>query len=157
MTIWFIADTHFGEQPKRRQMHSGMSAAELDDTIARRWRERVAESDVVWHLGDVGRDWRRVADLPGIKHLVLGNGDTAPQRMKKSELFASVVPFHRLAVADGSLYLIHIPEDALAQPSHEVVHGHHHHAEPLPGHRSVSVDRTSWGPITLDELLSRDR
>ena len=39
MTIWFTADTHFGEQPRARQRAAGFSADGLDVLIARRWRE----------------------------------------------------------------------------------------------------------------------
>ena len=39
MTIWFTADTHFGEQPRARQRAAGLSADGLDELIARRWRE----------------------------------------------------------------------------------------------------------------------
>lgn len=154
MTVWFIADTHFGEQAGRRQKASGLTAQELDALIEQRWREHIAEGDAIWHLGDVGKDWRRLADLPGTKNLILGNGDIESRKMVTSGIFASVAMSHRLPVDGGFLFLIHIPEQALDQPAKEVVHGHHHARQPLPGHRSVSVDRTDWAPIRLEDLLA---
>lgn len=157
MTIWFTADTHFGEQPRTRHKASGLPADALDVLIEQRWRERVADGDTVWHLGDVGKDWQRLADLPGTKHLILGNCDAAPKKMAASPIFASLGQSHRLALPDGgSLYLIHIPEQALDRPANDVVHGHHHHRTPRPGHRSVSVDRIDWGRVSLEELLLRE-
>lgn len=54
MTIWFIADTHFGEQPRGRVKATGLSAEALDGRVAARWRERVGPEDLVYHLGDLG-------------------------------------------------------------------------------------------------------
>lgn len=153
MTTWFIADTHFGEQPKTRQRLSGMDAAALDALMMKRWRATVAEDDVVWHLGDVGRDWQRLADLPGTKHLIFGNTDKAQARMAASPIFASTANNHVLVTDVGPLFLIHIPEQAGDTPPGMVVHGHHHHRDPKAGQISVSVDRTGWTPIALDALL----
>lgn len=153
ITVWFVADTHFGEQPRTRQRLSGMDAGTLDELMMERWRATVAAGDDVWHLGDVGRDWQRLADLPGTKHLIFGNTDKARTRMAASPVFASTAERRILPTRAGPLFLIHIPEQAGDAPPGMVVHGHHHHRDPKPGQRSVSVDRTGWAPIALDALL----
>ncbi len=155
MTIWFIADTHFGEQPKTRQRLSGMDADTLDALMVEGWRATVADDDVVWHLGDVSRDWERLVDLPGTKHLIFGNTDKARVRMAASPIFASTADRHVLATDAGPLFLIHIPEQAGDAPAGMVVHGHHHHRDPKPCQRSVSVDRSNWAPVALDTLLAQ--
>jgi len=159
MPTWFIADTHFGKQPGGRCKWSGMSAGELDTLIEANWRDRVAENDVIWHLGDIGPDWRRLATLPGVKHLILGNDDKKDKEeraeIEASRIFETVRNRHRLEVDGGSLFLIHIPAEAKRKPAHEVIHGHLHHLPSVPGHRSVSVDRTGWAPQRLEELLTR--
>ena len=146
MTTWFIADTHFNEQPKARQRAIGLAGNELDQLIEQRWRETIAEDDIVWHLGDVG-DWQRLAFLPGIKHLVFGNCDRARQAMTRSGLFASTAPQRLIDMAAGSILLVHDPAHA-GDHNGVVVHGHLH-ARPSPGPRfkSVSVDRNAWSPV----------
>lgn len=159
MRTWFIADTHFGKQPPGRVRWSGLTAGELDALIEANWRERVAEEDVVWHLGDIGPDWRRLERLPGLKHLILGNDDKKDRQVRTeieaSPIFKTVRNRHRLPVNGGSLFLIHIPAEARREPAHEVIHGHLHHNPSAPGHRSVSVDQIGWAPQSLDELLAR--
>lgn len=149
MTIWFIADTHFGEQPKGRLKASGLSAEELDALIEERWREKIAGGDEVWHLGDVG-DWRRLADLPGVKHLIFGNCDGARKAMRSSPLFASTAVSHRTEIGGRALFLVHNPEHAAKDEEALVVHGHLH-AKPSTHSNgwSVSVDRHDWGPVQL--------
>lgn len=155
MKIWFIADTHFGEQPRGRVKASGLSAEALDALIAERWRERVAPDDQVYHLGDVGTPIGQVRDLPGRKICVLGNGDRSQKAVREAQAFEAVHKQLLLPIADGALFLVHDPRHAPADPGGAIVHGHTHAADPAPGHRSVSVDRTDWAPICLEELLAR--
>jgi len=153
MTIWFTADTHFGEQPKARQRAAALSADQLDALIEQRWRETVAADDIVWHLGDVG-DWRRLADLPGIKHLVFGNNDKNRREIAASGLFASTATTHRMASTSGEILLIHDPADAASEAVDVIVHGHLHALpSPAPNFISVSVDRHDWRPLRAERIL----
>lgn len=153
MTTWFISDTHFGEQPARRRKLSGLDATSLDALIERNWRERVASDDVVWHLGDIGKNWRLLADLPGVKHLILAHASDRRPAIRNSAIFASIHETHLLPVSSGALFLIHNPDDCPPDVRDNVVHGHHHYDPPRRGHRSVCVDHIGWAPISLDELL----
>lgn len=152
MTIWFTADTHFGEQPKARQRAAELSAEQLDALIEQRWRETVEAGDIVWHLGDVG-DWRRLADLPGVKHLVFGNNDKGRRKITDSLVLASTATSHRLQTATGMLLLIHDPAHAGADGSNTVVHGHLHALpSPAPNFISVSIDRHDWRPLRAAQV-----
>lgn len=151
MTTWFIADTHFNEQPKARQRGTGLSGDELDRLIEQRWRDAVGDHDIVWHLGDLG-DWQRIAHLPGIKHLVFGNCDRAKRALIASGVFASTSARRLIDTAEGSVLLVHDPAHA---GDHDglVVHGHLH-SLPSPGARfkTVSVDQHAWTPVEAAAL-----
>ena len=80
MTIFFTADTHFGDH-RTINIHRRpfASVAAMDEAIVAGWNETVGPDDEVWHLGDVARRSADVAallaGLNGIKHLVRGNND----------------------------------------------------------------------------------
>jgi len=79
--VWLIGDPHFGH--KRIGVHRaqmGLDKLERNtETICAEWRERVHARDLVFVLGDAvvfDADARRIYnDLPGVKHLLLGNHD----------------------------------------------------------------------------------
>lgn len=156
MTTWFIADTHFGRQPRDRIKASGMTSVELDDRIDTLWRERVQANDSVWHLGDIGPDMDRLVRLPGRKHLIKGNDDPSLRDLQASGHFKGVWMKLAVELDDVPLFLVHKPGDVPATVVGHVIHGHTHALDPKPGHRSVSVDRTDWGPITFEELMARN-
>lgn len=154
MSIWFTADTHFGEQPKARQRATGLSAQELDTLIERRWRETVAADDKVWHLGDVG-DWRRLAGLPGTKHLIFGNNDKGRREITASGIFASTGTYAMMSEMAGEMYFVHDPANVAEPDNYVVVHGHLHALSlSEPDFISVSVDCRDWAPISLGDILA---
>ena len=77
--IYFIADTHFGDDKIRRYENRPFAdTAKMDAELIRRWNETVSEEDIVYHLGDFGGDGREgeiLQSLHGIKYLVKGNHD----------------------------------------------------------------------------------
>lgn len=152
MGIWFIADTHFGRQPRHRIKTTGLTGPELDELMISRWRECIGEGDTVWHLGDIGPDRHLLKDLPGTKYLIKGNDDPSLAAMRDSGLVVNAWKRHLLQLEDVALYLVHDPRDAPAAPGGVVVHGHTHELEPAPGQYSISVDRTQWAPVSLENL-----
>jgi calcineurin-like phosphoesterase family protein len=80
MTIFFTADTHFGDH-RTINIHRRpfASVAAMNEAIVASWNEAVGHEDEVCHLGDVARRSADVAALlarlNGIKHLVRGNND----------------------------------------------------------------------------------
>lgn len=154
MTEFFIADMDFGSASNAKWRKFAASAG-MDAAILKAWRERVGVGDIVWVLGDVG-SLHPLRDLPGTKHLIFGNDDKPKRMFKESGLFARTANSHIHESDHGSMLLIHRPKDA-ADDYVPVLHGHTHAMpdEPDPRFVSVSVDKTGWGPITLDEVWRR--
>lgn len=80
MTIFFTADTHFGDHRTINIWKRPFaSVAEMGALLIDRWHAVVGPEDSVWHLGDVAR---RPTDVPDLlarlhrtKHLLRGNND----------------------------------------------------------------------------------
>jgi len=153
---FFIADMHFGSPYRSYAKPRGFATVEaMHDAIVSTWRSRVSHEDTVWVLGDVG-DLDVMADLPGTKHLIFGNDDSPRAPFKESGLFASCQSSHLLECEGGPILLVHIPKAAKLDGV-RVLHGHTHAGpdEADPRFVSVSVDKTGWGPISLDEVIRR--
>ena len=155
MTIWMISDTHFGEQPARRRKLSGLTADQLDDLIVQNWRQSVGVEDTVWHLGDIGKDWRRLEGLPGVKHLILAHTSDRRASVRDSGIFASIQEYAHLPIGDRSFFLVHNPDQPRFGPAVDVIHGHHHYDIPAPGHFAVCVDHQGWGPSKFEDVIAR--
>ena len=84
MTVFFTADTHFGDPHILRQRRAFATVAAHDALLIARWNARVGPDDEVWHVGDFAANaspahCRAVfAALAGRKRLVRGNHDTRP-------------------------------------------------------------------------------
>ena len=79
MSVFFIADTHFGDgNILRYENRPFATVEEMDQELVRRWNQKVGEEDTVFHLGDVSahsaeEDRQLLGQLHGKKVLVLGN------------------------------------------------------------------------------------
>jgi calcineurin-like phosphoesterase family protein len=163
MTLFFTADTHFGDHRTlnihRRPFNS---VAEMDAALIAGWNAVVGEDDVVWHLGDVAR---RPADVPallarlhGTKHLLRGNND--PPATGEAEGWASVGDYAELVEDGHSLVLCHYPFRSWNGQHRRVInlHGHSHgKLKPMLRQFDVGVDVHGFAPITLPRLLSPER
>jgi calcineurin-like phosphoesterase family protein len=91
-----------------------------------------------------------------LKHLIFGNDDKPRRTIKESDLFASLANSHTHTSCHGSMLLVHRPQDA-PPGDVPVLHGHTHAMPDEADLRfvSVSVDKTDWGPITLEEVWRR--
>lgn len=72
--IWFIADTHFGDERilAQRPFFDTIQAHDLE--VSKRWNTLIAPKDIVYCLGDIGSSsFFDNRDLHGFKHMVLGN------------------------------------------------------------------------------------
>lgn len=73
--IYFIADTHFGDERIRRYENRPFDDARaMDRELIRRWNGTVSPEDTVYVLGD----WGHLSPVlvNGTKYLVRGNHDT---------------------------------------------------------------------------------
>lgn len=163
MTLFFTADTHFGDHRainlSRRPFPD---AAAMGAALVERWNAVVAPNDVVWHLGDVAR---RPADVPtllaqlnGTKHLLRGNND--PDATLDADGWASVGDYRELEVDDRRLVLCHYPFRSWNGQGRGAInlHGHSHgRLKPMPRQHDVGVDVHDFAPVTLATLLARSR
>jgi calcineurin-like phosphoesterase family protein len=159
MTIFFTADTHFGDH-RTINIHKRpfASVAEMDAFLLERWNAAVGAEDEVWHLGDFAR---RAADVPallarldGRKHLVRGNND--PDAAAAAAGWASVQDYAELEAEGRRLILCHYPFRSWRDQHKGAInlHGHSHgKLKPMPRQFDVGVDAREWRPVTLAEIL----
>jgi calcineurin-like phosphoesterase family protein len=159
MTLFFAADTHFGDHRtiniSRRPF---ANVAEMDEALVHRWNAVVGADDVVWHLGDVARRPADVAGLlvrlNGTKHLLRGNND--PDATLAAEGWASVGDYSEMEVGGRRLVLCHYPFRSWNGQHRGAInlHGHSHgRLKPMPRQFDVGVDCHGFAPVTLDRLL----
>ncbi|WP_230769182.1 metallophosphoesterase [Sphingomonas sp. Leaf4] len=160
MTVFFTADTHFGDHRTINiQRRPFDSVAAMDACLIERWNAVVAPDHSVWHLGDVAR---RPADLPGLlarlhgtKHLLRGNND--PDATAAATGWASVGDYTEIAVDGHALVLCHYPFRSWHGQHKRAInlHGHSHgRLKPLPRQFDVGVDVHGFAPVTLATLLA---
>ena len=161
MTLFFTADTHFGDH-RAINIHCRPFAtvAEMDEAMIAGWNAVIGQEDEVWHLGDVAR---RPADmaallgrLHGIKHLVRGNNDDPATGAAAG--WSSVQDYAELTIDGTPLVLCHYPFRSWNGQHRRAInlHGHSHgRLKPLPRQHDVGVDARGYRPTTLPELLAR--
>ena len=160
MTLFFTADTHFGDHRAiniwRRPF---ATTAEMDALLIERWNAAVAPEDEVWHLGDVARRAADVAALlarlAGTKHLMRGNND--PDGTLAAAGWASVGDYAEVEVEGHRLVLCHYPFRSWNGQHRGAIdlHGHSHgRLKPMPRQFDVGVDAHGFAPVTLARLLA---
>ena len=160
-TVWIWSDLHLGDQALLAVGQRPFSTTlEMDDYLLEAWRRRVGLQDLNICLGDVVHpeaEPSTVAALrncPGRRLLVLGNHDVGDRERLRDVGFVD----QRVAVlcaTDPPLALTHVPLRRVP-PTAINVHGHLHGAPaPSPRHLKVSVERTDYAPIRLNQLLQR--
>jgi calcineurin-like phosphoesterase family protein len=163
MTVHFTSDLHLGH--RKAAEHRGFSDVTLHDyAIQRRWADVVRDDDAVWVLGDLAASSPAHAlgilrELPGTKHLVLGNHDQ-PHPMHRDahlrlgkylDVFASVSTAARRRVNGTEVLLSHFPyhrdrgevrhtQWRLRDEGRWLLHGHTHGPERV----TLSNRRQLW-------------
>lgn len=160
MTIFFTADTHFGDHRTINIWKRPFaSVAEMDALLIDRWNAVVGPEDSVWHLGDVAR---RPSDVPallarlhGTKHLLRGNND--PDATLTAQGWASIGDYAEMEVDGHRLVLCHYPFRSWNGQHKRALnlHGHSHgRLKPLLRQYDVGVDVHDFTPVTLERLLA---
>lgn len=164
----FISDTHFFHANILRFKDDAGNLTrpgfadvnEMNDVMLERWNQIVRKGDRVYHLGDVfmgqreefQKFWPRLA---GQKSLIVGNHDDIPY-LSKGGFFRKVQMWRKFT--EYGLMLSHVPlhESSLGWRGNTLlnVHGHIHHNDSPPGpYLNVSVEKTDYRPVELDELI----
>ena len=175
-TTFLISDTHFGHEKTctvfRREdgtpLRPFASAEEMDETMVKRWNDRVRPNDKVYHLGDVvmSRKFLHILDrLNGDKVLIKGNHDI----FKMEDYYPRFRDIRGYHVLNGMI-LSHVPvhTDSIERFGTNI-HGHLHanrvmkitwggaRTEIDPRYHNVSVEHTDYAPISLEEVYDRIR
>jgi calcineurin-like phosphoesterase family protein len=162
--MFFTSDTHFNhanilaycKRPFESLWH-------MNAELVRRWNERVAPTDVVYHLGDFALGPKNdipgfFAQLNGEKILIVGNHDGG---MTRRLSWLRCLPY---IVIEGVGYCVHNPAHAPQHASETLVlHGHLHGTpdlHPFQRHTrltyaDVGVDCWDFRPVTLPEIEAR--
>ena len=159
MTLFFTADTHFGDHRTINIWKRPFSTpAEMDAFLVEQWNAVVSPGDEVWHLGDVARRSDHVeallGRLNGTKHLLRGNND--PDETLAAPGWASVGTYAELEIDQRTLVLCHYPFRSWNGQHRGSInlHGHSHgRLKPMPRQFDVGVDVHGFAPITLARLL----
>ncbi len=189
MTVHFTSDLHLGHRKaaEHRGFTGPQATAEHDVIIARNWNAVVRPDDAVWVLGDLAASSPAYAleilgNLPGTKHLVLGNHDQ-PHPMHRDahlrlgkylDVFASVSTAARRRVEGTEVLLSHFPyhrdrgevrhtQWRLRDEGRWLLHGHTHGPErvtitgfrrtaPLTKEIHVGVDAWDLTPVPLTTI-----
>lgn len=160
MTIFFTADTHFGDHRTINiQKRPFDSVAAMDAVLIERWNAVVGPGDIVWHLGDVAR---RAADVPallarlhGTKHLLRGNND--PDATADAPGWASVASYAEIDLASHRLIMCHYPFRSWNGQHRRALnlHGHSHgRLKPMLRQYDVGVDARGFAPVTLEQIIA---
>lgn len=172
--VFFTADLHFGHANIIRHCaRPFVSVEEMDAALLANWRRRVRADDTVYIVGDLMfycKDPESyLRQLPGKKHLIVGNHD--PVWMKKvpvERYFESVQPL--LECSDGAhrLVLCHYPMMTWNHVAHGsyLIYGHIHNNTdgiywPLLAQMdqalNAGADINGFAPVTFAELVGNNR
>lgn len=161
--IWFTSDQHFGhtniigycQRPFK-------SAEEMNTEMIARYRAVVAPGDTVYFLGDVffvNKETARdiMAQLPGTKHLVMGNHDRWTPSFYRSLGFETATKTQPASVVVNDVRLSlshHPPLAAEADPTLVSLCGHVHGFWLRQGNvLNVGVDVHSFAPVALQSVM----
>ena len=139
--IWFLSDLHFGHRSILDFCSRTRPFASLKDMeyhIIEKWQATVGQNDHVYLLGDVffcpATDALRIVDqLPGQKHLILGNHDNVIRHHKPlRDKFVATHDYLEIKVAGQKIVMMHFP---IAE-----FNGAHYGAYHLYGHAHGNFD-----------------
>ncbi|WP_419729592.1 metallophosphoesterase [Lichenicola sp.] len=162
MSIWFTADLHLGHVNIIGLCSRPFATTpEMDVEIIRRWNAVVQPTDTVWVVGDFACRASRapqdyLAEMSGIKHLLLGNHDHENTRTAPG--WASVQQLAEIVVESQRIVLCHYGLRVWPKSHRGALHIYGHSHGRLPGDRQsldVGVDCWDFRPVSLQEIQRR--
>jgi len=152
--IWVISDTHFGHHNIiKYQGRPFDDAHHMNKVMVDNWNSRVADEDIVYHLGDVYFNSPGVLELlKGRKRLILGNHDNGKNQNLLNH-FQKITVWRMFP--EYGLLLTHVPvhTSAINGKVRANVHGHIH-ANKIddPRYINVCVEHTDYMPVNIESL-----
>ena len=158
MKIFFIADTHFGDERIRLYENRPFAhCQEMDQTMIANWNAVVSEEDQVYVLGDFGAEGveREVLSrLKGTKFLVKGNHDTKTNAQYREYGFAEV--YDHPVIIEGFWILSHDALYVNTNMPYANLFGHVHNSPIIKDyskqHFCVCVERIGYAPIEFSQI-----
>lgn len=173
LDTWIISDSHFGHDNivkfcQRPEHHNQIMRAN--------WFEVVKPEDTVLHLGDLGFGSKAelyMADLPGDKHIILGNHDKKSKSyynnlgfeiVERFDMFLNEIKGGSPVSVNDDMTIVEFLHDPLDynrfyELGDIVVHGHihnngyHPHCPEDIDFRNVSVEVMDYRPTRLRDIL----
>lgn len=161
MAIYFIADTHFGEENIRRyENRPYASKTEMTEALIQNWNELITKADEVYVLGDFGASGSEteiLGRLNGIKYLVKGNHDIYSNEYYRQAGFAEV--YDCPILLEKFWILSHEPLYVNENMPYANLFGHVHNSPLFKDYSSqhfcVSVERTAYAPISFEQIKKK--
>lgn len=158
--IWFTSDQHFGHKRIIELAHRPFASVEdMDETMIKLWNERIAKSDLVYHLGDFAfaDHTPYLSRLNGQKRLILGNHDHS-NRVKAAKGWSTIDSLLHVTVDDVPLVLCHYAMKVWNRSHYGAIQLYGHSHGSLPGDSQsldVGVDCWDFAPVALIEIKQR--
>ena len=160
--IYFIADPHLGDKKliEKARHTFAKSSDEHTELFIKNWNNTVHPTDIVYVLGDLGRDKRIVEavfkQLRGKKILIMGNHDNASKSFYES-IFDEV--YNHPIYLSARIVLSHVP---IPVPEGVInIHGHTHWITLNTGrHFNVGFEQTAGIPVRIsvfEKIISRSQ
>lgn len=162
---YYISDLHFGHAniiPFSSRPFK--SVQDMDETIIRKWNDKIKDNDIVYILGDISfydkkQTKKILQSLKGKKVLILGNHDKdAPK-----ECFMYVKDYHKIKPQEGNnkIVLCHYPilewDGFFNGTIHLYGHVHNTIIINIPNAYNVGADILDFEPCTLDEVIEKNK
>ena len=174
--IYYISDTHFKDQKIFDKCKRPFkSVDEMEEVIINKWNKKVKDEDIVYVLGDIGKDDDPSTidifnKLKGHKHLIVGNHDhDMLEDIKKSNVFESIKFIDLIMDGEYKVCLCHYPLMDWMEFNRDglLVYGHIHNKTEKNGYAyklmkdycknlkayNAGVDVIDFEPRTLKELM----
>lgn len=168
--IFVVSDTHFNHanilkfvDKDGKVFRPFASVEEMNEVMVAKWNDLVRDQDIIYHLGDVyltnGQQANAILHrLRGRKRLILGNHDNGKDQLLQKH-------FQKISVwrqwPDIGLLFSHMALHPNALFAHRAkreminVHGHIHQNDSAgPQYINVSVERTDWSPVSVEDILA---
>ncbi len=156
--VFFIADTHFGDDAIRRYENRPFDDAEsMDKEMIQNWNQVVDAQDVVYVLGDFGasgEEQKVLSQLNGTKYLIKGNHDIQSNQYYRNAGFFEV--YDHPILYKGFWILSHEALYVNENMPYANLFGHVHNSPIVKDyskqHYCVSVERIHYRPIEFDVI-----
>ena len=174
--IYYISDTHFNDQKIFDKCKRPFeSLCKMNEIIIKKWNKKVKDEDIVYVLGDIGKDDDpSIIDifkkLKGHKHLIVGNHDESfISFIKKSNIFETI-KYIDLIIDNGvKVCICHYPllDWSEFNRGSYLVYGHIHNKTIKNGKEyqqikeyysdknayNCGIDVVGYVPVTLKEMI----